>query len=118
MCRNWSGPRAPNRESEAETQRYEEHQVPRAGRSGRKWFWGDEMRLVNRIRQLVRVVFKKRPPSVIERLDRAFDEAAIRITGKSGQQMAEDRLAVDLVMADVGQYFIRSLRRQRVGDAG
>ena len=45
----------------------------------------------------------------MERLDRAFNEAAIRITGKSGDQIAGDDAAVDLVMADLGQHFIRPL---------
>ena len=67
------------------------------------------MRLAHRLRQLGRMHGLKRAPSPMEQFQRAFDEASIRLTGKCGDQIAGDDAAVDLVMYDLGQSFIRTL---------
>ena len=67
------------------------------------------MRLVHRIRQLERVRALAGPSTPMERFQRALDEASVRLTGKCFDQISGDDAAVDLVLNDLGQSFVREL---------
>jgi Arc/MetJ family transcription regulator len=45
----------------------------------------------------------------MERFQRALDEASVRLTGKCFDRISGDYAAVDLVLNDLGQSFVREL---------
>ncbi|MCU1236699.1 MAG: hypothetical protein JWP63_4666 [Candidatus Solibacter sp.] len=67
------------------------------------------MRLLHRVQQLERAKGPASPPTPLERLHRALDAASIRTTGRRYDQISGDEGAVNLVMEDLGQSFIREL---------
>ena len=67
------------------------------------------MRLVHRVRQLERVRALAGPSTPMERFQRALDKSSVRLTGKCFDQISGDDVAVDLVLNDLGQSFVREL---------
>jgi hypothetical protein len=67
------------------------------------------MRLVHRVRQLERVKALARPCTPVDRFQRALDEASVRLIGKCFDRIAGDDAAVNFVLNDLSQSFIREL---------
>jgi hypothetical protein len=67
------------------------------------------MRLAHRIPQLERVRVLARLSTPVDRFQRAFNEAAVRLAGKCFDRIAGDDAAVNLVLNDLSQPFIREL---------
>ena len=66
------------------------------------------MRISHRIRHLERLDAIAHPPTVMERLQRALDEAAVRLVGKGVHQIRGEA-DVALVSDDVQQSFVEKL---------
>jgi hypothetical protein len=67
------------------------------------------MRFVHRVRQLERVRALASPSTLMERFQRALDKASVRLTGKCFDQISGDDAAVELVLNDLSQSFVRQL---------
>ena len=66
------------------------------------------MRLTQRIRQLERLEASAHPPSVMDRLQSALNEATQRLTGKSADEIRHAD-EIDLVSGDLQTSFIEKL---------
>lgn len=67
------------------------------------------MKLALRVRHLERMEAMARPSSPMERFQRALNEAAVRLTGKSTDLVARDGPALELVMDNLQDSFVGKL---------
>src|ERR1039457_737578 len=70
---------------------------------------GGEMKLAHRVQMLERLEGLARPASSMDQLQRALNEAAVRLTGTAANQIAHEDLALDLVLNDLQESFVRKL---------
>jgi hypothetical protein len=67
------------------------------------------MKIAQRVKKLERLEVLARPSSSMDQLQRALNEAAVRLTGKAANQIAHDDPALDLVLNDLEESFVRKL---------
>jgi hypothetical protein len=67
------------------------------------------MKIAHRVLKLERLETLARPSSSMDRLQWALNEAAVRLTGKAANQIAHDDPALDLVLNDLQESFVRKL---------
>jgi hypothetical protein len=67
------------------------------------------MKLAHRVQMLERLEGLARPASSMDQLQRALNEAAVRLTGTAANQIAHEDLALDLVLNDLQESFVRKL---------
>ena len=67
------------------------------------------MKLAHRVQKLERLDGLARPSSSMDQLQRALNEAAVRLTGKAANQIAHDDPALEVVLNDLQESFVRKL---------
>ena len=67
------------------------------------------MRLANRVQKLERTEVLKRHLLPLDQFQRALNDAAVRVTGKSLDSIQEDERAMERVMGDLQESFVRKL---------
>ena len=67
------------------------------------------MRLANRVQKLERTEVLKRHLLPLDQFQRALNDAAVRVTGKSLESIQEDERAMERVMGDLQESFVRKL---------
>jgi hypothetical protein len=73
------------------------------------------VRLANRVQKLERTEVLKRHLLPLDQFQRALNDAAVRVTGKSLDSIQEDERAMERVMGDLQESFVRNERR-RLGE--
>jgi hypothetical protein len=67
------------------------------------------VRLANRVQKLERTEVLKRHLLPLDQFQRALNDAAVRVTGKSLDSIQEDERAMERVMGDLQESFVRKL---------
>jgi hypothetical protein len=67
------------------------------------------VRLANRVQKLERTEVLKRHLLPLDQFQRALNDAAVRVTGKSLESIQEDERAMERVMGDLQESFVRKL---------
>ena len=67
------------------------------------------MRLANRVQKLERTEVLKRHLLPLDQFQRALNDAAVRVTGRSLDSIQEDERAMERVMGDLQESFVRKL---------